>query len=112
MIRSAKYTGETGDYNTVFNSTVRLLGMKSAKELRSAKKDYDEICSTVYDQAKKYWEYNGEDLLHPKGKVDAWYGMTEEQRKDLELEKKNPVYAYKTKWLNELLEEIYLLQHD
>jgi len=112
MIRSAKYTGKIGDYNTVFNSTVRILGMKRAKEIRSSNEFYAYVCSTVYDQALKYWEVNGEDLLHPKGKVDAWYGMTEEQKIELEEEKKNPVYAYKSKWLNELLEDIYILQHD
>ena len=96
MFRNDKFTGERGKYNSVFNELVRQLGKSNVKQLQQYNKnEYNELCNDVLELAKEK-ELLGEDIIPPKVRDIAFYGMTSERKKILKKNKKDRVGLYES----------------
>ena len=103
-LRSDKFEGQTGKYNTVFNALVRRYGYKIAKYIQQSS-NYEIICQDLTRLAKYWKDHKNQNVTHPNYKVPAWYGMTEEVKEKLKNENKRLVTAYETDWLNNQLDK-------
>lgn len=107
-IRNSNFTGQVGEFNTTYNSLVRMFGKTKADELKLNKELYKNLNFFINGEANSS-DKNGKDVRHPKVKVPAYYGMTEEMKEKLSQQRKSYVNAYKSEWLqnkiNEFLKE-------
>ena len=100
--REPKFNGDRGKYNTLCNEVVRQLGEKEAKSLRNQKEIYAEMSMVVSNLAND----EEEQILYPKGKVPAFYGMKDEIKEQLDSTSSSRVNAYLSTWLTPLVKFI------
>ena len=102
--RNSNFTGETGEFNTTYNSLVRMFGKSQTDKLKLNKELYRDLNFFINGQANASYK-EGKNVRHPKFKVPAFYGMKEEMYKELAPQKKAYVSAYKTEWLQNKINE-------
>ena len=106
QIRNSNFTGQIGEFNTTYNSLVRMFGKTKTDELKSNKKLYKDLNFFIYGEAKVS-KKNGEDVKHPKYKVPAFDGMNQKLYRELANQRKAYVLAYKTEWLEGKIKEFF-----
>lgn len=99
VVRNANYTGETGQFNTVWNTLVRVLGLTKAKEIRSNKELYKDLSFFINEAANFSYRELSTNVRHPKWKVPAFFGMSENTFNKLKNQKRAYVAAYQSDWL-------------
>ena len=104
QIRNSNFTGQTGEFNTTYNSLVRMFGKTKTDEFKLNRETYKELNFYLNSEANLSFK-DGNNVRHPKFKVPAYYGMTEEMYKKLSLQRMAYVAAYKTKWLENKINE-------
>ena len=103
MFRNDKFTGEEGEYSSVFNALVRQLGLVDAKQFHQDKYSYKNLCQSISEEADKR-ELIGEEIRSPKYRDPSYYGMKKENYNKLKKEKKAYVGEYKSEFLKEYIE--------
>tara|TARA_S200002703_G_scaffold120502_1_gene106331 strand:+ start:706 stop:1452 length:747 start_codon:yes stop_codon:yes gene_type:complete len=106
QIRNSNFTGQIGEFNTTYNSLVRMFGKTKADEFKLNKELYKDLNFFINGEANTSYR-NGENVRHPKFKVPAFYGMGEELYKELAPQRKAYVSAYKTEWLESKINEFF-----
>ena len=107
QIRNSNFTGQTGEFNTTYNSLVRMFGEPKANELKSNKELYRDLNFFINKEANVSYK-KGKNIRHPKFKVPAFYGMSEELYAELAPQRKAYVSAYKTEWLEGKIKEFLM----
>ena len=93
-----KFNGSPGEYSTLFNMCVRIIGHKNTQCLQKSD-TYKRIAFYINNAANK--EEN--NIRHPEYKVRPWYGMKEEAKELLSYQDKEWVSAYNSEWLKNKL---------
>ena len=107
QIRNSNFAGQLGEFNTTYNSLVRMFGKTKTDELKSNKKLYKDLNFFIYGEAEVS-KKNGEDVRHPKYKVPAFGGMNQKLYRELAPQRKAYVSAYKTEWLEGKIKEFLI----
>lgn len=98
--RNTLFHGELGEYNTVWNTVVRLLGTVEAGDVkRNLPETYKNLAMYVNSRAVDCYKMEGVNVRHPDWKVPSFYGMKEDLKEKLKEEKKHMVLAYDSEWL-------------
>lgn len=103
QIRNSNFTGQTGEFNTTYNSLIRIFGKAKTNELKSNKELYKDLNFFINKEANVSYR-NGKNVRHPKFKVPS-FSMSEEMYKGLAPQRKAYVSAYKTEWLEDKIKE-------
>jgi len=104
QIRNSNFTGQVGEFNTTYNSLVRMFGKTKADELKLNKELYKNLNFFINGEANSSYK-NGKNVRHPKFKVPAYYGMTKEMKEKLSQQRKSHVSSYKSEWLQNKIDE-------
>lgn len=108
MLRSDKFDGPEGEYNTVFNTIVRDIGLDNAIKLKSSKSVYDVICTSLYNRSKYFKNVKKQIVTHPNFHVPAFYGMPKSIKEKLDKKSNSQVIAYNTPWVKKRLNNHHL----
>lgn len=110
--RNTLFHGEFGQYNTVWNTIVRLLGESQAREVRNKLPEtYKSLAMDMNTLANRSYKEDGVNVRHPDWKVPSFYGMKEDLKEKLREEKKHMVLAYDSRWLYVNVREWLVANH-